>query len=427
MNFGYTTKGGSTLATGKFFASRFICPDAGILNSVSVYLKNASGSAQNVQIGIYNDAAGAVGTALIYSATLSLPIGFDDWRTVSLAGNLLLGGAYWLTVQLENSASIVYLYYDAGAADQGAFKAAWTFGDWSDNPAGLTYSTNKISISASYTYVNPNSFSWFQMPKSQIDPEKLEEAIARLVLEHCEDEEAHLGVGQSLQSHKAAEIIDHLAASIIADKIKDKEIGLLKFGFDREWVQPNFESLDSWAQAKLGTDALIQFYVGNAVLRPGNAVNDYARIGMYNDIYAGTLQYAKNPFFQVMLQQLITGKTDWGVACGDNLPLSADPVLFGFQYILADDKVYAFYVKTPGTWTKVQITGVDISQRNVFRAEMSNNGATINFYVNAVLRLTVTDAVAANQNYYLYIESKRKVTLLYPCLIVNNIVFSQNW
>jgi hypothetical protein len=219
MNFGYTTKGGSTLVTGKFFASRFICPDAGILNSVSVYLKNASGVAQNIQIGIYNDAAGAIGTALIYSATLSLPIGFDDWRTVSLAGNLLLGGAYWLTVQLENSASIVYLYYDAGTADQGAFKEAWTFGDWTDNPAGLTYSTNKISISAAYTYVNPNSYTWFQQPKSQIDPEKVEEAITRLILEHEQDEESHLGAGESLQSHKASVIIDHVVDSVVADKL----------------------------------------------------------------------------------------------------------------------------------------------------------------------------------------------------------------
>lgn len=60
---------------------------------------------------------------------------------------------------------------------------------------------------------------WGQLAKSAIDPEKIEEAIARLIQDHNDDPEAHLGAGQSLQSHKASEIIDHLARSIITDKI----------------------------------------------------------------------------------------------------------------------------------------------------------------------------------------------------------------
>lgn len=61
--------------------------------------------------------------------------------------------------------------------------------------------------------------TWGLLAKSLIDDEKIEEAIARLILEHSEDETAHLGAGQSLQSHKASEIIDHVVASIISDKI----------------------------------------------------------------------------------------------------------------------------------------------------------------------------------------------------------------
>ena len=66
---------------------------------------------------------------------------------------------------------------------------------------------------------------WGLLAKSQTDSEKIEEAIARLILEHNDDEEAHLGAGQSLQSHKASEIIDHLIGSIISDKIAAGEIG----------------------------------------------------------------------------------------------------------------------------------------------------------------------------------------------------------
>lgn len=66
--------------------------------------------------------------------------------------------------------------------------------------------------------------TWGLLAKSLVDNEKIEEAIARLILEHNEDETSHLGSGQSLQSHKASEIIDHLASSIIEDKIKNGEI-----------------------------------------------------------------------------------------------------------------------------------------------------------------------------------------------------------
>jgi len=66
--------------------------------------------------------------------------------------------------------------------------------------------------------------TWGLLAKSQIDNETIEEAIARLIAVHNEDETAHLGSGQSLQSHKASEIIDHVVASIVADKIKNGEI-----------------------------------------------------------------------------------------------------------------------------------------------------------------------------------------------------------
>lgn len=68
------------------------------------------------------------------------------------------------------------------------------------------------------------SQNWGDLTKSQVDDELVEEAITRLVEVHNNNEEAHLAVGQSLQSHKAFEIIDHLAGSIVEDKIGDGEI-----------------------------------------------------------------------------------------------------------------------------------------------------------------------------------------------------------
>lgn len=61
--------------------------------------------------------------------------------------------------------------------------------------------------------------TWGALPKSQISNELIETAIARFVTAHLDDENAHVDAGQSLYSHKAQEIIDHLANSIITDKI----------------------------------------------------------------------------------------------------------------------------------------------------------------------------------------------------------------
>ena len=50
--------------------------------------------------------------------------------------------------------------------------------------------------------------TWGMLAKSATDNETIEEAIARLILAHEQDAESHLGADESLQSHKAAEIID---------------------------------------------------------------------------------------------------------------------------------------------------------------------------------------------------------------------------
>lgn len=61
--------------------------------------------------------------------------------------------------------------------------------------------------------------TWGDMPKSQEDAQKVNEAITQAISDHNDDPEAHLGPEQSLQSHRASEIIDHVARSIVGDKV----------------------------------------------------------------------------------------------------------------------------------------------------------------------------------------------------------------
>lgn len=62
--------------------------------------------------------------------------------------------------------------------------------------------------------------TWGQLDKSQDDSEKVEAAISRLIAEHEADPDSHLGVGESLEAHRASEVIDHTAGSVVADKLQ---------------------------------------------------------------------------------------------------------------------------------------------------------------------------------------------------------------
>lgn len=65
---------------------------------------------------------------------------------------------------------------------------------------------------------------WGSLEKSTDDSETIEEAIARLIVAHEEDPEAHLGVGESLEQHKSEEVIDHPPGSILPDKRSARDL-----------------------------------------------------------------------------------------------------------------------------------------------------------------------------------------------------------
>lgn len=60
--------------------------------------------------------------------------------------------------------------------------------------------------------------TWDSLQKNATDDETIEQAIARLIAVHEGDSNSHLGVGESLQAHKNADVIDHPQQSIVMDK-----------------------------------------------------------------------------------------------------------------------------------------------------------------------------------------------------------------
>ena len=278
---------------------------------------------------------------------------------------------------------------------------------------------------------------WGNLAKSQTDAEKIEEAIVRLITEHNEDETAHLGVGQSLQSHKAAEIIDHLAESIVEDKIADGEIssrcitndqivgkdfrtdidvgedvdgvifgpagiemwnggenkvviptsGDPKFRgnvfaeglfFLKMFIYTAFESLDSWNKAVTGT---IRNSLGALSLRTGNIANDECWI-LNELLTTSPIDFvSKNPNFQISCLTYLNTSQIWFFGIGQN-ELYGDAGGFGFK--ISNGNLYCYVAGEDHVTHTHQITGITVTNFHVYRAEMFSLDR-IDFYVDNVL------------------------------------------
>jgi len=90
---------------------------------------------------------------------------------------------------------------------------------------------------------------WGLLAKALDDAQTISEAIAELIAAHSADPTAHLGVGGSLQTHAASEIIDHLADSIINDKILNGELNLAKKSWNEFEYNTCWDSLGAWGYA----------------------------------------------------------------------------------------------------------------------------------------------------------------------------------
>lgn len=65
-----------------------------------------------------------------------------------------------------------------------------------------------------------NPYIWGSLDRAVNDDTKIDQAIEIAIDAHKADPDAHLGEGEALQSHRAAEIIDHRAESVVNDKIR---------------------------------------------------------------------------------------------------------------------------------------------------------------------------------------------------------------
>lgn len=237
---------------------------------------------------------------------------------------------------------------------------------------------------------------WGNLEKSQIDDEKIEEAIARLIQAHEDDPDAHVEAGESLHSHKASAIIDHLALSIIADKIKKGEVTVQKLDWDKFLIQTGFETLDGWQQGGVGSET-ITCVVGGTKLRTGAVNNDTAYIAAVPNYGMGPqADFDKDPVFQIRLRIMDKGYAEVHVHTGNEGFQSAGNDYIGFRF--DQDKIYAVCRESSLSETAVDITGSINSEDPHDYKVMYYATNKVEFYIDGVLKTTITNNIPWGDN-----------------------------
>jgi len=220
---------------------------------------------------------------------------------------------------------------------------------------------------------------WGLLEKALDDDQTILEAIDEKIAAHEADEEAHLGEGESLQSHRAEEIIDHLAGSIVADKYADQSISSDKFAYDRLKIESVFESLDAMTQYKTDSGD-IEIYFANLRLKTG------ATSGSIADVHADAwleglgVNYLKDPRFMVVGRlTAITNQTIYIFAGSYDLQ--------GFGFKIEDGTLYALHVKDSVEYKTDISSGIDLTEFHRYKA-IYTSGSKIEFYIDDVLKAT---------------------------------------
>jgi len=227
-----------------------------------------------------------------------------------------------------------------------------------------------------------STVTWGELPKSQIDNQKISEAIADAIDSHNDDSAAHQSSGQSLKSHKAESVIDHPAGSVIEDKVKDNVVSVPKQKWDQFTWKTIFESLDAWTQTTTGT-ASITHYLGSVEFKTGVTASSVAKIVADSFSEGWGVNFSKNPRFMSQVNLDAVDNQRIYVFAGNEF------CAFGFEVV--GDILRAFHRKdVSGSPTRYITNILTLSGSNVwYKLEaIYISGSRIEFYVDGVLKAT---------------------------------------
>lgn len=214
--------------------------------------------------------------------------------------------------------------------------------------------------------------TWGLLAKGQTDAQLIDEAISAAIASHEADSEAHLGSGESLQSHKSSEIIDHLIGSVLADKMSMTEY-LIRTTFESpdKWVTVGNVQITDWPGAMLWSD-----------YSPTNP----AKMSGINQNWAEFVDYSKNMIFQMLGK--IAETTNKKVSFGFGNISGGDPIQ-GFGFKIVNGTLYGYLDKS-GTPATVTLTSVDLYVPHVYRAQWDATTQVLTYFVDGVQKGTIS-------------------------------------
>ena len=226
--------------------------------------------------------------------------------------------------------------------------------------------------------------TWGQLKKAQDDNTTIDTAIADAIAAHETDPDAHTGAGESLETHKSQEVIDHPAQSIVEDKIEIGSVLADKLSMLEHFIHTVFESLDGWYKSPLGVEEKI----GGAAIQTGTTINTVRRLEAqpYGD--GAIVDWDKDMMFQEVLKFSATTSQLAYIMTGTS-ELDGSDNAFGFKIV--DNTLYAIHIVGDGesqTEYTTEISGITITNWNVYRAIYDASEGTIKFYVNGILKAT---------------------------------------
>ncbi len=210
---------------------------------------------------------------------------------------------------------------------------------------------------------------WGDLPESQISNRTVAQAIADYVNDHLNDPDAHLEIGQSLQSHKASEIIDHIAGSVVRDKL----------GFDRFQIDEHFSTIDAWEQSAGVSIPTIS----EMTLTTTSVINNvqYASINA-GDSQVDAANISQNPICETRVS--ISNITNQQIYICQGFPSDGN----GFGFKIVNSTVYAFWIDSDEVEHIQSVYTNAAYSFNRYRWELVY-GYTLKFYINGALVHTV--------------------------------------
>lgn len=243
--------------------------------------------------------------------------------------------------------------------------------------------------------------NWGLLEKSQVDDETIEEAIDRLIAAHNDDADAHIGAGKSLNTHKTQETVDHPADSIVEDKIPTGEMPQRKLSNTEISVFTAFESLDGFNKSGAG---ITQKLLG-VTLNTGAVINTQRYINNEPTGIGDINTYDKDTFFQTAIKLAQITDQEILFMTGDFQDDDSDE---GFGFKIEDGTLYAIVVKKvvgARTEYKTEITGITLTNLNVYSAFFDVSESKIYFYVNGVLKHTESTNLPDQNNPVMFVYS----------------------